>query len=1237
MSATPVGRGLISGYSVPHGWSPGEGSTSIVSPTFGAGSHGGIMNRGLSLTFQGQQPPPTSSSSNPMGWSPSEAGITPTTRASIAANPTMYGVEGPGGLLGGGEGPGPTSTGATSTGYTMYGEGEGGAYTTTQGDGGTEGPFNPPVLKNIIPHHSEVDGPLGIDFGSSGLNTLANFATEASVASMIANLVSTFNPFTNQGPPLAPYSGGLGAIGHPTEETDEEQEDMVDTFQMKHGGIVSGAMSPDKKDLPTVRMMGGASAGYHPGQYGATGPMPGSIEHYQRYGTWSSDRGEPGGMVAPGSMGYHGRYGTFGDVTSPNDPSKNPHLKGSTYNPPVSSGNIVTESGPTQTLGLGEVYAPPEGYRHGIDPQWNYFTDAGQITTADVPTVESRHGYNPAMPTVRAQEGFAAVDSGPFPTHGFWPLMNQMPFAQQFRDFAQEHGTYNPKSRGVSMNRGGMVDDAMRLQNAGTGDHNRLVHMTQGEVDAMNQLARAGIGGLRANGMAINPETGLPEAGLFSSILPMIAGLGATISTGGAASPLLLGAASAGGSLLGQAIEGEGIDLGKTFLAGLGGWGAGQLGQTLGGAAEAANAATIAQPATNVAGGTLTQVGTEAAGQTIGSGVNIPAGVMGSSGQNALQSQIMNTPANLTNVGANVGRNLSTGFVPEHLQADLINQNLLGAPSIGAGMPQAVDPFQSLISQATGPDAVTQLSQTEANRLAAQYGVDATQDAAMREAGVAAFRANPSIDAVTQGAGMWDPTSWASSPGTVGLKETLAPGGAVLASAGDAFGAFDPPEYDWGDTDIGGYVDRGPYLPRRRDTIPVPADYQHGIDPAYQYYSYANEGGYVDSLPQVKARLGYGRYAQGQPQQMNPVQQQQQQGLGFLTNLGQGAGQSMAAPQSIYSIDAATALANAQKQRPMPTRRMEGGTRGQPSGRFANQIARGDKLYDVRDRNTRFTPSRWEAMKASQLARRMGEEAARAETPRQLGVLGGAAARLAPFVVPSKPLNVGEVGEVDQRLIDARAEKARRVQEVMNRPPFVADASAVNLPMIGKAQGGVAGEPVNIAADGLMAGADPAMQAAVAERDMVSPSLDQPQNPEERAVYDMALLALQGQLEPEEAQEAITEFIDVFGPEAYRMLEELVNQPRDSGGLVKPANGETTVGMTEQEAMAQQGPDVIPGKIVDPQTGEQTANLRVGEDEYIEPADSLSRRAMAAGMAPTPHNGAMVRGMEEDQLRAIYG
>ena len=167
---------------------------------------------------------------------------------------------------------------------------------------------------------------------------------------------------------------------------------------------------------------------------------------------------------------------------------------------------------------------------------------------------------------------------------------------------------------------------------------------------------------------------------------------------------------------------------------------------------------------------------------------------------------------------------------------------------------------------------------------------------------------------------------------------------------------------------------------------------------------------------------------------------------------------------------------------------------------------------------------------------------------------------------------------------------------------------------------------------GVMTGATPQTQRNVEDRLSLTPAVNQPQNPEERAVFEEAILALQGQLEPEIAEEAINEFIETFGPEAYRELVSLVMNERDGGGVVEPVNGETTVADGEI-----QGEDVIAGKIVNPVTGEQTANLRVGENEYIEPADSLQRRAMAAGLPADPRNGAMVRGLEEKQLEAMYG
>jgi len=170
-----------------------------------------------------------------------------------------------------------------------------------------------------------------------------------------------------------------------------------------------------------------------------------------------------------------------------------------------------------------------------------------------------------------------------------------------------------------------------------------------------------------------------------------------------------------------------------------------------------------------------------------------------------------------------------------------------------------------------------------------------------------------------------------------------------------------------------------------------------------------------------------------------------------------------------------------------------------------------------------------------------------------------------------------------------------------------------------------------VATIGIMEGAPEVIQEGVRDEAMLTEPSD-PQNAEERAIYDRAVLALEGELEPSDAQNAIDEYIGVFGAQAYRALKEMVGQARETGGMVRPANGETTV-----PDGGLQGEDVIAGKIVDPMTGAETANLRVGENEYIKTGKDLANQALANGLPPTPQNGAMVEGMEEEALRRAFG
>jgi len=130
---------------------------------------------------------------------------------------------------------------------------------------------------------------------------------------------------------------------------------------------------------------------------------------------------------------------------------------------------------------------------------------------------------------------------------------------------------------------------AQHLQSAGRGDDKVLVHMTPGEVSGLQSLAMAHGGSLTTN-----PETGLPEAGFLSGILPTLLGAGLTVATGGAINPMTAGLIA---GAAGTAITGN---LGKGLMMGLGAYGGAGLAAGLGGAAAAA-APVASAAATEVA------------------------------------------------------------------------------------------------------------------------------------------------------------------------------------------------------------------------------------------------------------------------------------------------------------------------------------------------------------------------------------------------------------------------------------------------------------------------------------------------------------------------------------------------------------------------------------------------------------------------------------------------------------
>jgi hypothetical protein len=132
---------------------------------------------------------------------------------------------------------------------------------------------------------------------------------------------------------------------------------------------------------------------------------------------------------------------------------------------------------------------------------------------------------------------------------------------------------------------------AQQLQSMGRGEDTMLVHMTPGEVNSLQGLAMATGGSL-----TINPQTGLPEAGWLSKLLPTILGAIATPLTGGLINPLTASAIIGAGTGIAKG------SLTKGLMAGLQAYGGAALGSAAGlnagsfGIGKAASTAASALP-----------------------------------------------------------------------------------------------------------------------------------------------------------------------------------------------------------------------------------------------------------------------------------------------------------------------------------------------------------------------------------------------------------------------------------------------------------------------------------------------------------------------------------------------------------------------------------------------------------------------------------------------------------------
>jgi len=187
---------------------------------------------------------------------------------------------------------------------------------------------------------------------------------------------------------------------------------------------------------------------------------------------------------------------------------------------------------------------------------------------------------------------------------------------------------------------------ANHMSSRGRGPDSMLVHMAPQEVAGLQALAMKHGGSL-----TINPDTGLPEAGFLSSILPMLAGfaLNAFAPGLGTAVGSALGASAATAGAIGTGVLVGGVtglatgSLSKGLMAGLGAYGGAGLGEGLMGAGAASGAGQA--------------LSVEAAKQAALEGITLPADYASLAAKTAMPEQIAAaraaaTPGELLAAGA---------------------------------------------------------------------------------------------------------------------------------------------------------------------------------------------------------------------------------------------------------------------------------------------------------------------------------------------------------------------------------------------------------------------------------------------------------------------------------------------------------------------------------------------------------------------------------------------------------
>jgi len=238
-----------------------------------------------------------------------------------------------------------------------------------------------------------------------------------------------------------------------------------------------------------------------------------------------------------------------------------------------------------------------------------------------------------------------------------------------------------------------LVHAANHLAAQGRGGDTHLVHMTSKELAAMQKLAES-----HGKSLTINPQTGLPEAGVLSTVLPMALGAAAAASGQWWAIPAAV-ALSAGAT---YAYTGS---ITKGLMAGIGAWSGGNLATGL---AEA-GAGTIATEGGEAAAEEFAKSQTQAlTGQTM----NASRGMVEPQLQELAKSQI----GNMSNLTADQVANMTGQGLTDVNAAEVVRNAGAANAAMGSG------PASGMLK---GVSSLSSIGNVISNNIPATLGVAA--------------------------------------------------------------------------------------------------------------------------------------------------------------------------------------------------------------------------------------------------------------------------------------------------------------------------------------------------------------------------------------------------------------------------------------------------------------------------------------------------------------------------------